>query len=245
MTFFEGYGLKTTHKLKSRVVLVTGAARRIGASIVQYFHQTGYDVVIHCHQALKHAEILAESCNQQRPNSAHVISCDLAQPNERIHLINQCGPNLSILINNASVFSKTDWDTLFNINVRAPYELSLLAAKILKHNRGAIINITDTNADSALKEYPIYIQTKAALNAQTRVLAKELAPDIRVNAIAPGAIAWPEGNNQLTPQQKQHVIEKTLLKQHGDPQYIAQMVHAVAENMFITGQVIRVDGGRY
>ena len=240
--------MNTADPSESRVVLITGAARRIGAAMVEYFHQAGYRVIIHCNHSIQSAHLLSEKLNRHRTNSAHVIRCDLVEPKAPEQLIAasyQCYERLDILVNNASMFTKTDWDLLFKINVEVPYQLSLLAADALSQTKGAIINITDIHAEVPLKEYAIYSQTKAALNAQTKALARELAPDIRVNAIAPGAIVWPEGNNTLSATLQNDIIQKTALKRHGHPLYIAQMAHAIAENPYITGQIIRVDGGRY
>lgn len=235
-------------KPESPVVLVTGAARRIGAAIIEFFHQADYQVIIHCHTSLQEANLLSKKLNKQRANSAHVVSCELTSTNALEKLIAaayQYYGRLDVLVNNASIFKKTDWDTLFKVNVEVPYRLSLLAACAISKTKGAIVNISDIHAEVPLKEYAIYSQTKAALNNQTKALARELAPDIRVNAIAPGAIIWPENNNALSTAIQNDIIQKTTLKCHGNPRYIAQMVHAIAENPFVTGQIIRVDGGRY
>lgn len=159
---------------------------------------------------------------------------------------------LDLLVNNASIFMRDDsvtdhaqnWELLFTTNVKAPYLLSLAAQPLLAQYEGSIINISDTHAERALKEYSVYCQTKAALEMQTKSLAREFAPKIRVNAVAPGAIAWPEQANSLTPEMQEKIIAKTPLKQHGNPEYIAQAVLFFAENPFITGQILKVDGGR-
>lgn len=240
---------------KKRVALITGAARRIGASIGEYLHQDGWSVVIHCLHSRPEADVLCQRLNQQRIDSACVIEADLTQKEANQTLVQQTidwAGQLDLLVNNASQFRPTCLDepndevsaTLFAINVQAPFYLSLAAKKFLAQQQGAIINITDIHAETSLKGYVEYCQTKAALTMQTKAFAREFAPDIRVNAIAPGSIVWPEGANQLSDSQQQMIIDKTLLKRHGAPAFIAQAVLSLVNNPFITGQTLRVDGGR-
>jgi pteridine reductase len=247
--------LNPTNKQEAKVALVTGGARRIGAALVKKLHDFGYKVIIHCHHALNEAHELALNLNERRANSALVLQRNLTYPycaEEIMTTITDWTGHLDLLVNNASVFIRTqdtketlnDWDMLFNTNVKAPFLLSLAARPLLAKHRGSIINLTDIHAQKPLLGYSIYCQTKAALEMQTKSLARELAPEIRVNAIAPGAIIWPEHENKLTPEAKRHIIAKTPLKQHGNPEFIAQAVLALAENPFITGQIIKVDGGR-
>jgi pteridine reductase len=237
------------------VALVTGAARRVGASIATILHTNGYDVIIHYHQSQQEALCLVHHLNTIRPHSALGLSADLGVEEEISNLCNQASAwknKLSILVNNASLFIKDDalnqtsstWVSLFQVNVRAPYLLSEHLKSWLSQAEGSIINITDIHADKPLREYGLYCQSKAALNCQTKALAKEFAPSVRVNAIAPGAIAWPEAENHLSAAIKKKIIAQTLLKAHGKPEYIAQAVLALAENPFITGQILSVDGGR-
>ncbi|WP_131781903.1 pteridine reductase [Legionella gresilensis] len=243
------------NKQVNEVALVTGAARRIGAAIAQQLHQVGFNVAIHCQHSLNEAQLLANFLNKIRPESAHVFQADLNQPHECKDLIKQVlqwGSKLNMLVNNASVFKKTnvnevnldDWQTLFTVNVQAPFLLSLVAFPHLSLQQGAIINITDIHADKPLRDYAVYCQTKAALAMQTKVLAKEFAPHVRVNAVAPGAIVWPEKENALNLKVQEHIISNTLLKRHGDPRFIAQAVVSLINNPFITGQILNVDGGR-
>lgn len=233
----------------TKVALITGGARRIGAAIATRLHNAGFIVVIHCHKSQESANLLASKLNHMRPNSAYVLSCDLLDPKSCQNLIQNTvnlSNRLDLLVNNASIFSSSeaDWDKLFNTNVKAPYLLSKASSSYLNKTKGSIINITDTHADNPLKGYSIYCQTKAALTLQTKAFAKEFAPNIRVNAIAPGAIAWPENENKLDLARKEKIINKTLLKSHGDPLFIAEAVLALFNNPFITGQILNVDGGR-
>ena len=238
------------NKQVERVALVTGGARRIGAVIAQHLHSAGFAVVIHCRTSTHEANLLAQRLNNLRPNSAKVLIADLCKF-ELVQQLIQDSFNwykrLDILINNASVFIRDPdgWDEMFATNVRAPYWLSLEIQQYLAQHQGCIINITDIHAEKTLKGYTIYCQTKAALTMQTKALAVNFAPNIRVNAVAPGAIMWPEEGNALTAELQQKIINKTLLKRHGQPQYIAQAVLALIENEFITGQVLPVEGGRY
>ena len=247
--------MNLTNKQEAKVALVTGGARRIGASIVKILHQAGYKVVIHCRGSLNEAHALAKSLNNQRIDSAFVLQRELTEPDvpdEIMSTIENWSGRLDLLVNNASVFIRTegtlfnsaDWQNLFDINVKVPYLLSLAAYPLLKKESGAIINLTDIHAEKPLKGYSVYCQSKAALEMQTKSLAREFSPEIRVNAIAPGAVMWPEDANTLSTEEQQKIIAKTPLKKHGNPEYIAQAVLALAQNPFITGQTLSVDGGR-
>lgn len=244
--------MNPANKQEAKVALITGGARRIGAAVVKKLHTAGYKVVIHCHHTIDEAHALAVRLNERRPDSAFVLQRDLTAPNvaeEIMTTIEDWTGRLDLLVNNASVFIRTeltatDWTLLFDTNVKAPFLLSLAARALLAQHSGAIINITDTHADKPLSGYSVYCQSKAALEMQTKSLARELAPQIRVNAVAPGAIAWPEKANSLNNEIQKKIIEKTLLKRHGDPEFIAQAILALAENSFITGQILKVDGGR-
>jgi pteridine reductase len=247
--------LNQADKQENKVALVTGAARRIGAAIVTQLHQANFRVVIHCHQSLAEAQVLAQTLNQQRPDSALILQKDLGAPcmaKELIAAVVAWAGRLDLLVNNASVFKRsecsvfneTDWDTLFTTNVKVPFLLSLAAHPYLALKQGAIINITDVHADKPLKNYAAYCQSKAALAMQTKALAREFAPKVRVNAVAPGAIAWPEHENVLSLELQQRIIAQTPLKRRGEPSCVAQAVLALAENLFITGEILHVDGGR-
>jgi pteridine reductase len=247
--------LNQVNKQEDRVALVTGGARRIGAALVKMIHAEGYKVVIHCRGALKEAHDLAIQLNQMKMDSAFVLERELTKAGsaeEIITTVIDWAGQLDLLVNNASVFIRTPfqsfteeiWQELFDVNVKVPFLLSHAAYPYLKKVKGSIINISDIHAERPLKEYSVYCQSKAALEMQTRSLARELAPDVRVNAIAPGATIWPEGSNSLDIVQKQKIVDKTPLKIHGHPDYIAQAVVSLAGNPFITGQILKVDGGR-
>ncbi len=238
------------NKQASRTALVTGAARRIGAEIAKHLHQAGFNVLLHYHQSKDEAETLANQLNQLRRNSARAITANLCHKEHILGLIKeaiQWQGRLDLLVNNAAVFKRSEeacWDDLFQLNLKAPYDLSYAAYPHLAEVSGVIINITDRHAETPLKAYAMYCQSKAALSMQTKALAREFAPKVRVNAVAPGAIAWPEGDNVLSGAKQEEIIARTPLKQHGKPLYIAQAVLALIENPFITGQSLIVDGGR-
>lgn len=243
------------NKQEAKVALVTGAARRIGAVVVKALHASGYRVVIHCRTNLAEAHALALILNQQRMDSVLVLQRELRESvaaEELITTINDWAGRLDLLVNNASVFRRNDvdcfnesaWDELFAIHVKAPYLLSLAARPLLALHAGSIVNITDIHAERPLKGYAVYCQSKAALEMQTKALALEFAPNVRVNAVAPGAIMWPEGDNSASDAQQQKIIANTPLNRHGDPDFIAQAVLALAQNEFVTGQIWKIDGGR-
>ncbi|OGV42148.1 MAG: pteridine reductase [Legionellales bacterium RIFCSPHIGHO2_12_FULL_42_9] len=238
-----------------KVALITGAARRIGAEIACHLHQSGFRVVIHCYQSLSAANQLAQTLNALRPDSALVVQADLSLTNTCDAVIEaaiQWAGRLDLLINNASVFAKSNLNTsdlafcerLYALNVFAPWHLSIKARPWLETVSGNIINITDIHSEKPLKGYAEYCQSKAALTMQTKTLAREFAPHIRVNAVAPGAIAWPEQQNTVSEAVKNQIINETPLKIHGQPKFIAEAVLALIANPFITGQLLRVDGGR-
>ncbi|KTD49269.1 pteridine reductase [Legionella quateirensis] len=247
--------MNQNNKQEAKVALITGGARRVGAAIVKKLHGAGYKVVIHCRFSLKDAHALAVELNNKRVDSAFVLQRELTEENaavEMISTVSEWAGRLDLLVNSASVFirndsetfSEEDWQKLFDTNVKAPFLLSLAAHPLLSKHSGVIINVTDIHAQKPLKGYSLYCQSKAALEMQTRSLAREFAPSIRVNAVAPGAIAWPEEANSLNEKERQNIIDKTPLKCHGDPEFIAQAILALAENPFITGQILNVDGGR-
>ncbi|MBB71055.1 MAG: pteridine reductase [Legionellales bacterium] len=241
----------------NKVILITGAGRRIGAAIARHCHHCGCNVVIHYRQSQAEAQLLADSLNQRRDNSAVTLQADFNELSSLTPLVDdayQTWGRLDGLVNNASNFYPTpiaeattaQWDDLFNGNAKAAFFLSQAAAEYLRDSRGTIINIIDIHGATPLKGYGIYSMAKAALQMQTKVLAKELAPAVRVNGIAPGAIAWPEAQNSLDPAQQQHIIDQTLLKRHGNEQDIAKAVeYFLLHSDYVTGEVLAVDGGRY
>lgn len=241
---------------ESPVALVTGAARRVGAAIATHLQCAGFRVVVHYHRSKEEAHALVDKLNSLRKDSAIALGADICVKKESVQLVSSAflwGRRLDLLVNNAAVFIRTmaespldevAWSRLFKTNVQAPFWLSHTAYSHLAEHQGAIVNITDIHAHKPLKEYSVYCQSKAALAMQTKSLAREFAPNVRVNAVAPGAIAWPEQDNVLSAEQQQHILERTPLRQHGDPVFVAEAVLSLAQNRFITGQTLCVDGGR-
>tara|TARA_B100000686_G_scaffold86100_1_gene92927 strand:- start:11650 stop:12405 length:756 start_codon:yes stop_codon:yes gene_type:complete len=242
------------HSLNSKVALITGGAKRIGAAIATTLHAAGMDLVIHFRRSAAEAQSLADALNDTRPNSVVLVKGDLEKSEDSTVLAQQAIEafgRMDALINNASAFFPTpigevtndDWEALMGVNLKAPFFLSQACAKTLTSTHGAIINLTDIYADRPLPHHPVYSASKAGLVALTRSLAQELGPNVRVNAIAPGAIIWPESND--SEENQNEIIRRTPLGRLGDPQDIADTVKFLLRDApFITGQIINVDGGR-
>jgi pteridine reductase len=240
--------------LEGKVALVTGAARRIGAAIARRLHAGGANVLLHYRGAEADAGRLEAELNAVRAKSASKIKADLLAPVAPRMLVSaaiQHFGRLDVLVNNASTFYPTaigsieagHWEELMGSNLRAPLFLAQEATPQLKKNGGAIVNLSDIHANRPLKGYLVYSIAKAGLAALTRSLALELAPEIRVNAVAPGAIAWPE-DGQFEPAERERIVATTPLARLGSPEEIARAVHFLATAPFVTGQILAVDGGR-
>lgn len=245
---------KNTSNLK--VALVTGAARRIGAEIAKTLHASGMNIVLHYNTSEEDAFNLSDELNRIRQNSAIRVRTDLSQSESAKFLIQKTAEawqRLDVLINNASRFYRTNlgkiteyaWDDLMNSNLKAPFFLSQAAAPLLATHEGVIINIADIHAEVPLHDYSIYCISKGALISMTKVLSKELGPQVRVNAVSPGTVVWPEGENSLSSEEKQRIIARTVLQRPGSATDIAKAVlFLVRDGNYITGQVLVVDGGR-
>ncbi len=237
------------------IVLVTGAARRVGAAVARLLHQRGAALMLHFRSLRADAEALAQELNAARPDSVAVHQADLANPSACEDLLQATIARfgqLDGLVNNASSFfptpvgqiSEADCDDLFGSNLRGPIWLSQAAAPYLRARQGAIVNITDVHAERPLKGYAIYCSAKAGLLGLTRALAVDLAPEVRVNAVAPGAIIWPE-DDSYSAVDRQAVIDASLLKRVGTPDDIARAVaFMLFDAPYVTGQELNVDGGR-
>ncbi len=239
------------------VALVTGAGRRIGAEIARTLHHSGYKLALHCRHSRSETESLAVEFNRTRHDSAHVFSADLLDTPALPELVQQAygaWGQLDALINNASSFYPTlvgkideaAWEDLIGSNLKAPLFLSQAAAPYLAETGGSIVNIVDIHASRPLPNYAVYGAAKAGLVMLTRALARELAPRVRVNAVAPGTILWPEQGEPQSTEEREAMIRATPLKRIGAPADIAGTVRfLLSEDAgFITGQVIAVDGGR-
>ncbi|WP_101926065.1 MULTISPECIES: pteridine reductase [Luteimonas] len=238
----------------SPVVLVTGAARRLGAETARHLHAAGYAIALHCNTSRDAADALAATLDAARPGSAHVLQADLRDVDRLAELVagtvGRFG-RLDALVNNASAFYETpfatttpaQWEALLATNLRAPYFLAQAAAPHLRAARGAIVNLSDIHARQPRAGLGVYAITKGALDAMTRVLAVELAPEVRVNGVAPGAILWPE--HDADPALQAALLARTPLGRIGAAADIAAAVHhLIAGARYTTGTVLTVDGGR-
>lgn len=242
--------------LHGKVALVTGGAKRVGAAIVRLLHARGARVLIHYRSSAADARSLAADLNERRPDSAAVAACDLLHFAELSRLIETAVAGfgrLDVLVNNASSFYPTPmgeiteraWDDLIGTNFKAPVFLAQAAAPELSRNEGCIVNIADIHAEHPMKNHLVYSAAKAGLVAATRSLARELAPRVRVNAVALGPILWPEDSQWSDEALRARVVERTLLRRVGDPGDVAKAVaYLVADAPYVTAQVLNVDGGR-
>jgi len=245
-------------KNNEKVVLVTGSAQRVGASIIKDLHARGWRVIIHYRHSEQAALKLAENLNRQRPDSAFTLKADLQQHAHIQQLAEhalQLTGRMDALVNNASTFYPTaigsatlaDWDDLMISNARAPFFLSQALTPALTESRGCIVNIVDIHATRPFKQHTIYCMAKAALGMMTASLAKELAPYVRVNGVAPGAILWPKDHtpSAIASDTQQQILASVPLARSGSPEDIARTVAFLIEDApYITGQIIAVDGGR-
>ncbi len=242
--------------LQDKVILITGGAKRVGAAICRLLHANGAQLMIHYRSSTSEARALQAELNLKRPNSVAIIQGDLLNlavlPSMVQETTNHFG-KLDVLINNASSYYATEigeieddqWEDLVGSNLKAPLFLSQAAAPELRKQHGCIINITDMHVERPKKGYIVYSVAKAGLVTLTKSLAHELSPEVRVNAVAPGPVMWPEDNPQFDELYRQRVISQTLLKRIGEPDDVAKAVKFLIQDApFITGLVIAVDGGR-
>ena len=240
--------------LSEKSALVTGAANRLGAQIARTLHQNGANLIIHYRNSAAAAQALAQELNQVRAGSAVTIAADLAANGDIDRLAEQACASfdgLHLLVNNASSYYPTrfgeidqrSWDDLIASNYKAPLFLAQACYPALKQARGCIVNMVDIYASRPLTEHSVYCSAKAANQMLVKSLALELAPEVRVNGIAPGAMLWPEKAND-DDAQRQALLDELPLKRLGGSQVIADTVLFLATNDYITGEVIRVDGGR-
>ncbi|CAN4266087.1 FabG Dehydrogenases with different specificities (related to short-chain alcohol dehydrogenases) [Methylophilaceae bacterium] len=245
-----------SESLNNKVVLITGGAKRVGAAICRELHACGAQLMIHYRSSTTEARALQAELNLLRANSVVIIQGDLLNIAVLPSLIQETVKHfgkLDVLINNASSYYATEigaitednWQDLMGSNLKAPMFLAQAAATELRKNHGCIVNITDMHIERPKKGYVVYSVAKAGLVNLTKSLAHELSPEVRVNAVAPGPVQWPENNPQFNEVYRQRVISQTLLKKIGEPKDIAKAVKfLVADAPFITGHVLAVDGGR-
>ena len=246
--------MSSPNSLDNHVALITGAARRIGAAIARTLHAQGADVAIHYRESGDAANAVAEDLNAIRAGSAATFAADLNNLASLNHLVDDvCAwrSRLDILVNNASSFYPTpvgeitedQWDDLIGTNLKGPLFLSQAALPALREARGVIINIVDVHSQRPLRNHTVYGPAKAGLAMLTRSLAKDLAPEVRVNGVSPGAILWPE--NGMSGATKDAILEQVPLGRPGTPDDVANAVLFLAKDAnYVTGQIIAIDGGR-
>lgn len=244
----------TISALSGKVALITGAAHRIGATTARMLHAEGMNIIIHYRSSRESAQALQKELNAKRKDSVILIQADLletAKISEMVRQAVKAWGQLDVVVNNASSFYPTPvgkidekvWDDLIGSNLKVPLFLSQAAAPHLKKTKGCIVNIIDIHADRPLKNHTVYCIAKAGLVMLTKSLARELGPEIRVNAVAPGAILWPE--NDMDDLTKKRIVSSIVLKRHGEPEDIAKAVRfLVMDAGYMSGQVLTVDGGR-
>jgi pteridine reductase len=242
--------------MQGKVALITGGAKRVGAAIGRLLHASGASLMIHYRSSAGEARALQDELNAIRPDSVALIQADLLDVGGLPSLVNQTVATfggLDVLVNNASSFYPTpvgsitmkDWDNLMGSNLIAPMFLSQAAAPELKKRRGCIVNIADIHAERPMKSYVVYSVAKAGVVGLTKSLARELGPLVRVNAVAPGPIMWPEDDPNFDEVSRQRIVSHTILKTAGGPDDIARAVRFFAiDAPYVTGQVLAVDGGR-
>jgi pteridine reductase len=242
--------------VQGKVVLITGGAKRVGAAICRRLHAAGALLVLHYRHSAGEARLLSAELNHARADSVALIQADLLDDAKLVSVVDQTVQTfgrLDALINNASSFFATPvgditpehWQDLIGTNLKAPMFLAQAAAPALRKSQGAIVNITDIHAERPLKNYVVYSVAKAGLIGLTRSLARELAPDVRVNAVAPGPILWPD-DDSFDELSRQRIISHTPLRREGAPDDIARAVHFLLEDAgYVTGETIHVDGGRH
>ena len=241
--------------MRGKVVLITGGAKRVGAAICRRLHAAGANIMLHYRTSAGEARLLQAELNHARANSVALIQADLLDTAKLSPLVEQTLATfgrLDGLVNNASSFFPTplgditvdQWHDLVGTNLMAPLFLAQAAAPALKKAQGAIVNITDIHAERPLKNYVVYSIAKSGLGGLTRTLARELAPEIRVNAVAPGPVMWPD-DDAFDELSRQRIISHTPLKREGTPDDIAVAVYfLLAEALYVTGETLDVDGGR-
>lgn len=240
----------------SPAILVTGAAKRVGAIIARTLHAAGVNVIVHCNRSRAAADALVKELNGVRGKSACVVQGDLLAYNALKGLIDHAASEfgrLDGLVNNASAFYPTpvgsidedSWSELMDSNLKAPLFLSQAAAPFLQKTSGSIVNIVDIHAERPLKDFVVYTVAKAGLAGLTRSLALELGPGVRVNGVAPGAILWPDDGGDFPKAEQERIVSQTPLKRIGTPQDVAGAVKfLMLDAPFVTGQILAVDGGR-
>jgi len=240
--------------MREKTVFITGGAKRIGASMANYFHERNYKVVFHYYKSKKEADNLSQELNEKEADSCFTIQSDFSSQESIESTVNEfykVSKEIDVLINNASSFYSTpiqnateaQWKDLLDTNITTPLFLIKGFQEGLKRTKGSVINISDSLAPRGIKNFSLYSSAKGALETLTKSLAKELAPEVRINAVAPGIILWPE-NGEIDEEEKNNILKKVDLGRAGNPMDISSAVYFLTGANYITGQTLRVDGGR-
>ena len=240
--------------MREKTVFITGGAKRIGASMANYFHERNYKVVFHYNKSEKEAENLSRELNEKEADSCFTIQSDFSSQESIESTVNEfykVSKEINVLINNASSFYPTpiqnateeQWNDLLDTNITTPLFLIKGFKEGLKRTKGSVINISDSLAPRGIKNFSLYSSAKGALETLTKSLAKELAPEVRINAVAPGIILWPE-NGEIDEEQQKNILKNVDLGRAGNPMDISSAVYFLTGANYITGQTLRVDGGR-
>ena len=241
--------------MTDKFALITGGAKRIGATTTRYLHKKGFNVILHYNNSEIEAKTIEEGLNKIRKNSCSIIKANFNSDtsiNELIAKVNAITKTLDVLVNNASSFYPTplekaslvEWRDLTDTNVTTPLFLTQALSNHLKKAKGCVVNISDSLVKSGIKDYSLYTGAKSALEGITKSLAKELAPEVRVNGIAPGAILWPD-DKDLSDEEKESILKKVAIGRTVKPEDIASSIFFLSQSKYITGQIINVDGGRF
>lgn len=238
--------------LRSSVALVTGGGRRVGRALALALAGRGASVAVHYNESAKGANEVVASI-KAAGGRAEAFGADLTQPDAPDALVRRVVDSLGsldVLVNSAAVMVRTpfgevtgeQWDNIFALNLRAPFFLAQAAAKHLRRTRGAIVNIADL---AAFETWPGYIPhglTKSGIVHMTKALARVLAPDVRVNAVAPGTVLLPD---DWTDRDEARLNQTTPLERQGSPDDVASAMLFLLDANYITGETIVVDGGRH
>ncbi|MEQ1635557.1 MAG: pteridine reductase [Methylococcales bacterium] len=243
-----------TLQTQPKNILITGSAKRIGAACARLLHAEGFNIIVHYHSSEAEARKLTEELNGRRPDSVIMLQADLLRLEELDNLATKAQSawgGIDVLVNNASMFypqtvadtAEQNWDELLGSNLKAPFFLAKALESTLCKRQGCIVNMVDIHSERGLPGYPVCSIAKAGLEAMTRVLAKEFAPEVRVNGVSPGAILWAEHDSDTGRQAE--ILRRIALQRLGDPLDIAKAVRFLIQDApYITGQIIKVDGGR-
>ena len=240
--------------MREKTIFITGGAKRIGASIANYFHAKNFKIFIHYNKSKEEVNKLSQELNEKENGSCKILQADFSLKDSVSNTIEQfysLSDRIDVLVNNASSFyptpiqeaSEEQWKNLLDTNATTPLFLIQGFQNGLQESGGSVINISDSLASKGIKNYSLYSSAKGALETLTKSLAKELAPEIRINAVALGAILWPE-DEEINEETKNSILEKVDLRRIGDPKDIASAVYFLTQASYITGQVLKVDGGR-